>query len=105
MPEQITDWLRENLGPTSTAPLTGTDHRALAAAVAIMHLYSYHARPQVLEAFGRVVACMQHSTRHLAYHAIAYVMDWSDRARVWEAAGLPLVNVGRCKHEPQETTA
>lgn len=97
---ELPDWLKANLGATCLAPLTGTDHKALAAAVQIIELYSYHEHSSVLEAFAAIVRCMQQSTWHLAYHAIAHVMDWGDRSRVWDKAGLPIINAGRCKHEP-----
>lgn len=81
-------WLRANLGRAALAPLTGTDGKALAAAVHIVELYAYDSDPSVLVAFRVVVVRMQPSTRHLAYHAIAHVLDWPDRDRIWALAGL-----------------
>jgi len=95
-------WLRENLGKGCTAALTGTDAKALSAAVQIVELYAYDSEPSIGLAFGRVVSRMQPSTRELAYHAIAHVMDWSDRERLWNLAGLPgLLKVRRCTWEPK----
>jgi hypothetical protein len=94
-------WLAANLGKRCLAPLTGTDARALAAAVHIAELYSYHQERGVMEAFARIVLCMQSSTRELAYHAIAHVMDWSDRRRLWCEAGLPEFSMEtHCAFEP-----
>lgn len=97
--ETLPTWLKENLGPRCLAPLTATDSKALSAAVQIVELYAFERRPAVLSAFGAIVGVMQHTCRHLAYHAIAHVMDWGDRASVWAAAGLPAIEVGRCKYE------
>lgn len=99
--ETLPDWLKENLGPLALAPLTGTDSKALAAAVQIIELYSYDPRPSVLEAFGLIVRRMQPKNWQLAYHAIAHVMDWGHRPRVWHKAGLPPISAGRCKYEPR----
>ncbi len=97
--QTLPKWLKENLGPRCLAPLTSTDSRALLAAVQIVELYAVERRPEVLEAFARIVGCMQKSCWSLAYHAIAHVMDWSDRSRLWRAAGLPEIDVGRCQFE------
>lgn len=96
---ELHKWLKGNLGPQCLAPCTGTDFKALSAAVAIVDLYLYDFDGYGLEAFRSVVLKMQPSTRHLAYHAIAMVMDWSDRAKLWKAAGLPLQEFGKCKAE------
>jgi len=94
-------WLKANLGPLCLSPLTGTDARALSAAVQIIDLYSYCHDPAVLEAFGKVVECMQSTTQELAYHAIAHVLDWGDRERLWALAGLePLGWPAVCAFEP-----
>lgn len=86
-------WLRLNLGKHCLAPLTGTDSRALAAAVHVLDLYSNGdetTRALALAAFAHCVAAMQNKpcVRWLAYHSIAYVMDWNDRDAVWRRAGL-----------------
>lgn len=92
-------WLRLNLGRGALAPLTGTDAKALAAAAHIVVLYAYDRDDATLAAFRAVVLRMQPSTRELAYHAIAHVMDWDDRARVWARAGLGPIRVHRCEGE------
>jgi len=94
-------WLKSNLGTRCLNPLTGTDKRALDAAVQIIELYSAQRCMPVLDAFAAIVGQMQSSTMHLAYHAIAHVMDWSDRDTIWRAAGLmPLLDPGSCSAEP-----
>lgn len=94
-------WLKDNLGKTCLAPLTGTDARALRAAVMLIDLYSVDGNPTVLAAFATTVRRMQTKTQHLAYHAIAHVLDWSDRFKLWNAAGLPLESIrGTCAYEP-----
>jgi hypothetical protein len=96
----IFPWLRSNLGRRCLAPLTGCDTRALRAAVEIIELYSYDPAPSVLEAFGAIVRRMQPSTQELAYHAIAHVMDWSNRSELWVKAGLPEFGPQKCSFEP-----
>lgn len=99
MKTDLADWLQFNCG--STGALTGTDWRALRAAVAIIELYAYDGSPAVLPAFGAVVMRMQESTREYAYHAIAMVLDWPDRAKLWAQAELPPISrPWRCKAEP-----
>ncbi len=93
-------WLKANLGKPALAPLTGTDARCLAAAVMIVEAYAYDPCPELARAYGLCVQRMQRSTRDLAFHAIAHVHDWSDRARVWKAAGLEPIAVGKCAYEP-----
>jgi|KBSSwiStaDraftv2_1062776.scaffolds.fasta_scaffold155077_3 hypothetical protein len=44
---------------------------------------------------------MQGTTRELAYHAIAQVMNWSDREKIWRMAVLPPLRAARvCAFEP-----
>ena len=88
--ETIYAWLRENLGSGCLAPLTGTDARALLAAVQIVELYSVDRDLATAEAFALVVLRMQKRTEYLAYHAIAHVLDWGDREALWTLAGLDL---------------
>ncbi|HEX3800215.1 MAG TPA: hypothetical protein VH413_16085 [Verrucomicrobiae bacterium] len=93
-------WLRANLGKNCLGVLTGTDARALQAAVQIAELYAYDRRPQVAVAFGTVVKSMQPQARELAYHAIAHPRDWTDRETMWVEAGLDKIpNSRRCKFE------
>lgn len=97
-----TEWLNENLGD-ATAALTGTDTRAINAAHAIIELYGYTESDASLVAFGCVVREMQPGTRWMAYHLIAMVLDWDDRAVVWAKAGLPdFTKPVRCKYEPAD---
>lgn len=84
----VIEWLRANLGSRALAPLTGSDTRALRAAVQLIEQYSYDRHANVLHAFAYCVSRMQSTTRELAYHAIAHPMDWSDRQTVWKASGL-----------------
>ncbi len=96
----VLPWLRANLGKGCLAPLTSTDTRALRAAVQIIDLYAYNRHPNVLRAFAAIVLQMQESTRELAYHGIAHVMCWSNRAQLWQEAGLPpLSNIRHCEFE------
>ncbi len=93
--------LNANLGPRCLAPLTGTDTRALLAAVQVVELYSYcRGNQDVALAFGAVVRQMQDSTKELAYHSVAHVMEWSDRAELWALAELDPISVQRCAFEP-----
>lgn len=88
--ESLFPWLKANLGPRCLAPLTGTDTRSLRAAVQIIEAYAFDRDPSLIEAFGLVVRRMQPSTQEFAYHAIAHVMEWSDRTPIWVQAGLPV---------------
>lgn len=94
----IRTWLKDN--GLSLGVLTGTDSRALDAAVHIIELYSLDNDLSILDAFGAIVRRMQPTARYLAYHAIACIMDWSDRRRLWDLAGLDDCNPPRCVHEP-----
>lgn len=99
--ESLLDFLRGNLGKRCLAPLTGTDARALAAAVHIVELYACDRNPDILKCFGEVVLRMQRSTRWFAYHAIAHSIEWTDRAPVWSLAGLgEPPDCPRCAFEP-----
>lgn len=92
-------WLGANLG--SIAPLTGTDRRAIMAATEVLELYSYTGDDSLLQAYRHIVEQMQLSTRGFAYHLIAMVLDWEDRAVIWKKSGLePLHRIAICKHEP-----
>lgn len=100
-------WLRCNLGVTALAPLTGTDHMALRAAVQVIELYQQTGDTPLLHAFRYCVRQMQRKCRQLAYHAIAHVANWEDRAHWWDHAGLwdhcdfRPETVVRCKYEPK----
>lgn len=98
--QTVLPWLRSNLGRKCLAPLTSTDAAALSAAVQIVQLYAYTGDPSVLNAFGAVVLTMQRQSMELAYHAIAHILDWDDRVRIWSLAGLPRMAVRKCTFEP-----
>jgi hypothetical protein len=93
-------WLKENLGKDCLAPLTGTDAKALAAAVQIVECYAYAPSTATVHAFAAIVLTMQEKTQELAYHAIAHVMDWGDRSELWHRAGLPTFTPRKCAFEP-----
>jgi hypothetical protein len=97
----LPQWLKNNLGPKCLAPLTSNDAKALSAAVQIVELYAYNPAECVVNAFGSVVSCMQDHTRHLAFHAVAHVMDWGHRAELWHRAGLGDIPQTRCNFEPK----
>jgi hypothetical protein len=91
--ERVFGWLKNNLGKHCLAVLTGTDWRALQAAVQILDLYGYcdsEHEASILQAFGSCVMQMQPgAARELAYHAIAMQAEWYSRAELWARAGLP----------------
>lgn len=101
--DPLLEWLAANLGDESLAPLTGTDTSALRAAWAVIVLWNRDdgdGCDELLTAFAICVGRMQPHTRQLAFHAIAQVMNWADRSKVWARAGLPeVVRPWRCKHE------
>lgn len=101
--KSVLPWLTANLGKGCLGCLTGQSGRALAAATQIIGLYSYcdqEAEAHVLSAFRSVVMCMPPDQRELAYHAIAHVLNWSDRERIWMLAQIPpLESVRRCAYE------
>lgn len=98
--QTLPKWLKTNLGPRCLASLTGTDTKALAAAVQIIELYAYQPKQEVLDAFRAVVVQMQRSCWLFAYHAIAHIMEWDDREKLWSAAKLPAIEAGLCRYEP-----
>ncbi len=95
----VLPWLKANLGNKCLAALTSTDAKALAAAVQTIELYAFDSDPTNIEAFALIVRCMQPKTMHLAYQAIAHVMDWSDRSRIWKMAKLPEIRVPKALHD------
>lgn len=95
-------WLKENLGKSALAPLTTTDASALLAAVQLVELmgYGYPSRPALCAAFAAIVGEMQRKCQYMAFHSIAMLLDWPDRAKIWAACNLePLANVPACKYE------
>lgn len=94
-------WLKDNLGPRCLAGLTGQDIKALTAAIHIVELWTYTDNSAAAEqAFGLCVRSMQESQWQFAYHVIAHVAEWSSRAELWSAAGLPPISVSLCAWEP-----
>lgn len=109
--QQLRAWLTANLGKHCLGALTGSDWKAITAAVHILEAYAYDNSRVNLAAFACVVSRMQKSTQHLAYHLIAMILDWGDRESVWiDARGAALTIVGpgtiidrpttRCAYEP-----
>jgi hypothetical protein len=121
---RVIPWLRCNLGREVVAALTGTDCDAVMAAAQLAELYQRvrqdknslaivrlmagnesaqrHAADSynVALAFKACVLVMQPKCREMAYHAIAMVGNWSDRALWWGEAGLdPIEKPMRCKYD------
>jgi hypothetical protein len=66
------------------APLTGTDVRALTAFCAVLELHQFaDDQVEVERALAIVAGQMQASTRWIARELIPWLMDWSDRERLW----------------------
>lgn len=84
--ETVLDWLRSNLGSAALGPLTGSDTRALRAAVQIIEQFAYDRDPSLLAAFRCVVGRMLPHNQELAFHAIAHVLNWDDRIEIWSVA-------------------
>jgi len=97
----VAKWLRDN--GMRLGGLTGQDWPALKSAVHIVELWcaaDSSGRRYAAMAFRHVVESMQPELRHLAYHAIAHVGDWSHRDQLWQEADLEsLENPGRCTYE------
>lgn len=97
-------WLRNNLGRDCMGALTGQDAPALAAIAHVLQLFSVsdsQGRACALKAFAALAQAMQPSTRELAYHAIAWAMDWHVRPDLWRLAGLePIAQPRVCAYEP-----
>lgn len=100
--QTIGPWLRAN--GLKLGALTGQDWAALRAAAECMGLYARcdsDAEAKALLAFKACVLSMQPRTRYFAYHAIAHLLDWGDRAMIWHRCGLaPLDCVPRCSCGP-----
>lgn len=79
-PEHL-KWLKAN--GHDLGAFTGTDIRALAAVAATWELYAYTGDDEVLLAIGLLTRRMQRKTRPFARELAAFVMDWSDRDRLW----------------------
>ena len=77
---------REAHGARVLAPLTGQDSSALAAFVHVIELYARsdaRGRVAALRAAAALLFAPQEKTWPLFKEAIAHVLDWSDRARLW----------------------
>ena len=100
----LVPWLKDNLGKGCFAGICSGELDALRAAVHIVALmgYDYPRKPSLTLAFADCVRELQEKHFPLAYHTIAHVLDWADRARLWRRAGLPVIEAGQCKHEPPE---
>lgn len=97
----ILPWLRAQFGKRCTAALTSTDLSALLAATHCAELWVSTGTGHAARAFGEVAVHMQPGTIYLAYHAVAHIGEWRQRAELWEAAGLPaMANPGVCAYEP-----
>ena len=73
-------------GKSVLAPLTGQDVRAINAIVACWELYAVSdeaGQRGALAAVKLLLPAMQSSTRWMARELIPYVLDWSDRERLW----------------------
>jgi len=76
----------------SLAAITGQDARALNAIVACWELYaSSDADGQrgALEAVRALLPAMQEKTRWIARELIPFVLEWSDRERLWPLVSKP----------------
>ncbi|MCW1922686.1 hypothetical protein OKA05_08985 [Luteolibacter arcticus] len=95
-------WLKDNLGKGCLAGICSGELDALSAAIHIVALtgYEYPRKPVLTRAFGDVVLTLQEKHFPLAYHAIAHVLDWGDRDRLWLIANLPDIEPGLCQYEP-----
>lgn len=74
------------------AALTGQDTRALSAIVACWELYACSdedGQRGALEAVRALLPAMQESTRWIARELIPFVLDWSDRERLWPLVAGP----------------
>lgn len=81
-----------NLEKGSLAALTGQDARALDAIVMCFELYASSdddGQRGALEAVRALLPAMQESTRWIARELIPFVLDWSDRERLWPLVAGP----------------
>lgn len=92
----VMKWLRLNIGRAPLAALTGTDTRALGAAIHIIELYVRSGDDDLLDALRVVVLKMQPKCYHIVYHVPAYFQEWETRDRVWVHAGLPIDALAPC---------
>lgn len=101
--ETVFPWLRENLGKQCLGCLTGYSGKAVLAAFQVIVAYNSsdeRAEKALLQSFRLIVETLDRPERELVYHSIAHVMNWWDRALIFEKAGLPPIeNPSRCKYE------
>lgn len=98
--QSILTWLRANLGPRHLAPLTSTDTAALRAIAQVAQVAAFTRLSDITPSLLPLIKLMQSHTQHLAYHAIAHSLDWSDRDRVWTACGFTERPLSVCAFEP-----
>lgn len=100
--QTVGPWLKAN--GMYLGALTGQDWAALRAAAECMGLYARSddtGEAQSLIAFKACVLAMQPSTRYLAFHAIAHLLDWGDRWTIWRRCGLAIPDtLPECKYGP-----
>lgn len=102
MKTKLFRWLRNNLGARCLGVLTSNDTNALLAATALSPMISWEgAPPELFQAYGAIVSNMQPAARHLAFHAIAFELDWGHRAMIWAGAELGPIPTTRCEAEPR----
>ena len=99
--QSVYPWLTANLGKRCLAGMTSTDVRALNAAVHLVELYGCTGEASALQAWAACVKIAQPTMRRFFYHATAHVRDWGHRREMWQAAGLPPLDFGRCEYEPR----
>lgn len=104
MKTKLLRWLSNNLGKRSLGVLTSHDVDALLAATSLAPLISWEgAKPDLFKAYAAIVNEMQPAARHLAFHAIAFQLDWGHRAMIWHIAGLGHIPETTCEAEPRAT--
>ena len=95
-------WLKENQGPRCFAGFTSQDAVAFDAVVQLAALWQYTRREVVAVSFGETVRLMQGKYWHLAFHVVAHIGNWEDRAALWSAAGFEDLPdyLTLCNYEP-----
>lgn len=72
-----------NLKKGCLAALTGTDVRVLDAFVPTLKLYAYTGDRELLKVAGVLLLQMQEHLRFVARELIPFVLEWSDREKLW----------------------
>lgn len=95
-------WFKANLGKGCLGVCTSYDWNALTASILIADAWggadSDH-KEKLAQAYGLTVSTLSESVQRLAYHGIAYPLDWGHRGQLWTQAELPRIVVGRCACE------